>query len=131
MTALLDDKARALIDGTNAATVATLNPDGRPQTSVVFVGRDGDAVLFSTIKGRRKTRNMTRDPRISLLVVDASNKGSYVEVRGTVQITDDPEKTLLTRMYEKYLGTPPPPEPDAERVIVRLTPEMVYRFPPS
>ena len=47
--------------------IATSNADGRPQSSIIFVKRDGDEVVFSTIKGRLKTRNMTRDPRVSLL----------------------------------------------------------------
>lgn len=49
--------------------IATSNADGRPQSSIIFVKRDGDEVVFSTIKGRLKTRNMTRDPRVSLLVL--------------------------------------------------------------
>ena len=49
--------------------LATTNADGRPQSSVIFVKREGNTVVFSTIRGRLKTRNMTRDPRISLLVL--------------------------------------------------------------
>jgi hypothetical protein len=62
MTEELNSVARAVIDGPHVATIATSNVDGRPQSSVIFVKRDGDSVLFSTIKGRLKTRNMTRDP---------------------------------------------------------------------
>jgi PPOX class probable F420-dependent enzyme len=98
---------------------------------VIFVKRDGDSVVFSTIKGRLKTRNMARDPRVSLLVV-AKETGRYVEIRGSVEITDDPEKRLLYEMYDRYMGgMAPPPEPDAERLIVRITPEKVYQFPPA
>lgn len=127
----LNDAARDVLDGPHIAAIATSNADGRPQSSVVFVKRDGDAVVFSTIKGRLKTRNMVRDPRVSLLVVDKA-KGRYVEIRGTVEITDDPEKRLLYEMYDRYMGgIAPPPEPDAERLIVRITPEKVYQFPPA
>ena len=109
--------------------IATSNADGRPQSSIIFVKRDGDEVVFSTIKGRLKTRNMTRDPRVSLLVLDKEN-GRYVEIRGTVQITEDSEKRLLYEMYDRYLGgAEPPPEPDAERLIVRISAEKVYQFP--
>jgi PPOX class probable F420-dependent enzyme len=126
----LDDVAREVIDGPHVAILATSNRDGRPQSSVIFVKRDGDTVVFSTIKGRLKTRNMTRDPRVSLLVCDTKT-GRYVEIRGTVDITEDPEKTLLYEMYERYLnGATPPPEPDAERLIVRVAPERVYQWPP-
>jgi PPOX class probable F420-dependent enzyme len=131
MDITLNDAAREVIDGPHIAAIATSNTDGRPQSSVIFVKRDGDTVVFSTIKGRLKTRNMARDPRVSLLVVD-KGKGRYVEIRGTVEITDDPEKRLLYEMYDRYMGgMAPPPEPDAERLIVRITPEKVYQFPPA
>jgi len=130
MTIKLDDVARAVLDGPHVATIATSNADGRPQSSVIFVKRDGDTVVFSTIKGRLKTRNMTRDPRVSLLVRD-SDAGRYVEIRGDVDITDDPEKSLLFEMYDRYMGgAEPPPEPEADRLIVRITPVKVYHWPP-
>jgi len=126
----LDDSARAVIDGPHVAILATSNRDGRPQSSVIFIKREGDAVVFSTIKGRLKTRNMTRDPRVSLLVLDRQT-GRYVEIRGTVDVTDDPDKSLLYEMYDRYMdGAKPPPEPDAERLIVRITPEKLYQWPP-
>src|SRR5262245_51015773 len=96
----LNDVAREVIDGPHVSILATSNRDGRPQSSVIFVKRDGDTVVFSTIKGRLKTRNMTRDPRVSLLVLD-TNTGRSVEIRGTVDITEDPEKTLLYARYER------------------------------
>lgn len=131
MDLTFSESAREVLDGPHIAVLATSNADGRPQSTVIFVKRDGDAVLFSTIKGRLKTRNMVRDPRVSLLVVDWA-KSRYVEIRGSVEITDDPEKRLLYEMYDRYMGgTPPPPEPEAERLIVRITPQRVYQFPPA
>jgi PPOX class probable F420-dependent enzyme len=130
MTAL-SDTARNVIEGPHVAILATSNRDGRPQSSVIFVKRDGDTVVFSTIKGRQKTRNMVRDPRVSLVVVDTNNAGRYVEIRGNVDITDDPEKTLMYEMYATYMGgATPPPEPDAHRLIVRITPEKLTQWPP-
>jgi PPOX class probable F420-dependent enzyme len=126
----LNDATRDLLDGPHTAVLATANTDARPQTSVIFVKRDGDTVVFSTIKGRLKTRNMARDPRASLLVL--ANAGRYLETRGTVDITDDPDKLLLHEMYRRYMGgETPPPEPDAERLIVRITPEKLYLWPPA
>jgi PPOX class probable F420-dependent enzyme len=131
MDITLNEAAREVLDGPHIAAIATSNPDGRPQSSVIFVKRDGDKVVFSTIKGRLKTRNMVRDPRVSLLVAD-TRQPRYLEIRGTVDITDDPEKRLLYEMYDRYMGgATPPPEPDAERLIVRITPEKVYQFPPA
>lgn len=127
----LTDSARALLDGPHTAVLATSNADGRPQSSVIFVRADGDTVVFSTIMGRLKTRNMLRDPRVSL-VVASKQTGQYVEIRGTVTITDDPDKTLLHEMYDRYMGgATPPPEPDAQRLIVRITPERLYSWPPA
>jgi PPOX class probable F420-dependent enzyme len=126
----LSDVAREVMDGPHVAILATSNRDCRPQSSVIFVKRDGDTVVFSTIKGRLKTRNMTRDPRVSLLVLD-TKMGRYVEIRGTVDITEDPKKTLLYEMYDRYMDSAtPPPEPDAERLIVRIAPEKLYQWPP-
>jgi PPOX class probable F420-dependent enzyme len=130
MDITLNESAREVLDGPHFAVLATSNADGRPQSSVIFVKRDGDTVVFSTITGRLKTRNMARDPRVSLLVVDKEN-GRYVEIRGSVEITDDPEKRLLYEMYDRFKGgMPPPPEPDAERLIVRVRPDKLYQFPP-
>ncbi|KAA0114501.1 PPOX class F420-dependent oxidoreductase [Mycolicibacterium sp. P9-22] len=126
----LSAPATSILDDPHLAVLATVDPDGRPQSSVIFVKRDGDSVLISTVVGRRKTRNMERDPRVSLLVADA--RGSYVAIRGTVEIAQDPTKQLLRDMYDRYLnGATPPPEPGAERVIVRVLPETVYLFPPA
>jgi PPOX class probable F420-dependent enzyme len=130
MDITLNDIAREVLDGPHIAAIATSNADGRPQSSLIFVKRDGDTVVFSTIKGRLKTRNMARDPRVSLLVVD-KGQNRYLEIRGRVELTDDPEKRLLYEMYDRYMdGIAPPPEPNAERLIVRITPQKVYQFPP-
>jgi PPOX class probable F420-dependent enzyme len=122
--------ARDLLDAPHTAILSTTNRDGRPQSSVIFVKPADETVVFSTIRGRLKTRNMERDPRVSLLVLARS--GRYVEIRGHVDITDDPDKALLHEMYERYMdGATPPPEPDAERVIVRIHPEKLYFWPPA
>ena len=131
MDITLNHLAREVLDGPHIAAIATSNADGRPQSSVIFIKRDGDTVVFSTIKGRLKTRNMARDPRVSLLVAD-TRQPRYLEIRGTVDITEDPEKRLLFEMYDRHMGgAAPPPEPDAERLIVRITPVKVYQFPPA
>lgn len=73
---------------------------------------------------------MVRDPRVSLLVADAH--GRYVAIRGTVEIAADPAKQLLHEMYDRYMnGATPPPEPGADRVVVRVLPERVHLFPPA
>jgi PPOX class probable F420-dependent enzyme len=129
VTVTLPAVAREMLDGPHTAILATTNADGRPQSSVIFVKRDGDEVVFTTIKGRLKTRNMERDPRVSLLVL--VHTAAYVEMRGTVTITDDPGKVLLREMYDRYMdGARPPPEPGAARVAVRVAADKVYLWPP-
>ncbi|GGP56887.1 PPOX class F420-dependent oxidoreductase [Streptomyces abikoensis] len=122
----LDETVRELVDGRNFAVVATLNPDGGPQTSVVWVGTQQDAVVFSTTAGRKKARNLARDPRISLTVYDRANPYRSVEIRGTAELLPDPDKTLPRELSQRYLGQDPPAEPaDVVRLIVRITAEKV------
>ncbi|WP_113699297.1 PPOX class F420-dependent oxidoreductase [Nonomuraea lactucae] len=129
MTVTFDDATRELLDGRNFATVATLNPDGSPQTSVVWIARDGDTVSFSSTTGRQKTRNLSRDPRVGLTVFDTGNPYRSVEIRGTAEVLADPDKTLPKRLSHKYLGEDPPVEPgDVVRVIVRISPLRVNGF---
>jgi PPOX class probable F420-dependent enzyme len=124
MTVLPED-VRKLLDAPNHATVTSLNPDGGPQSSVVWVRTDGDDILFSTVKGRKKPRNFERDPRASLLVIDPDNPYRYVEVRGRVTMTPDPEGVLIEELAQKYQGTSWEDKPGTERLIVRLSPDRV------
>ncbi len=123
----LTDAAKALLDTPEFATVATIDPDGQPQLSVVWVGRDGDDVLFSTVRGRRKTNNLERDARATLLMFPKDNPYAYLEIRGSVTLEDDPQAAYIDVMAQKYLGqdTYPWTQPGEERVVVRLHPEHV------
>jgi PPOX class probable F420-dependent enzyme len=133
--ALLNDAVRHILDGPHLSVLATLNPGGTPQTSVIFVKRDGDHILFSTIKGRRKAANLSRDPRANLLIHglpadrpnDAGNGPNYAAISGTVKLTDDPDATFHQQMYDLHMGgATPPPEPGAQRVTARIVPQRVY-----
>jgi PPOX class probable F420-dependent enzyme len=124
----LPGRARELFDAPNHATVATIDADGRPQSSVVWVRTDGDDVLFSTIKGRRKYANLTRDPRLSVLVFDPADPYTYAEVRGTAIITDDPAAELIEELALKYTGESFGIRPGEQRVIVRVRPDRVVVY---
>jgi len=129
MSLEFDDDTCALLDGKNFAIVATLNEDGSPHTSAVWIARDGNAVLFSTTAERRKGRNLGRDPRISLTVTDAHNPYNSVDIQGTADLIEDPSKSLPRRLSRKYLGEDPPTEPaDVVRLIVRVTPRKITGF---
>ena len=113
-----------LLDGKNYAVLATVNPDGSPQTSVMWVGRDGNDLLFSTVEGRVKHRNMRRDPRVSVTVIDFSDPEHYVEFRGRVSMTPDVGRALDTQLSWKYDGKDPGQDrPGAVRVVVRMVVE--------
>ena len=129
MTISFDDSVRALLDGKNFASVATLGPGGAPQNSVVWFKREGDTVLFSSTDGRQKIRNLRRDPRISVSVYDLANPYTSVEIRGTAEVLPDEGKRLPYELSHKYLGVDPPSERDDEvRVIVRVVPERIVGF---
>ena len=118
-----------LLDGKNYAVLATLNPDGSPQTSVIWVGRDGGDVLFSTVEGRVKHRNMVRDPRVSVTVIDAADADNYGELRGRVSMTPDVGRRLDTQLSWKYDGKDPDDDrPGAVRVVVRMVVEKATGY---
>ena len=126
MSMTLNDATLRLLDGKNYAVLATVNPDGSPQTSVIWVGRDGGDVLFSTVEGRVKHRNMVRDPRVSISVIDWVDPENYIELRGRVSMTPDVGRQLDTQLSWKYDGKDPGEDrPGAVRVVVRLVVEKV------
>lgn len=127
MTTDLPDAVCKLLDDPNPAVLGTVNPDGSPQTSVVWVGRDGTDVLISTAAGRRKELNVRRDPRVSLTVYDPRDPQNYVEVRGLASVAEDIGRRLAVSLAEQYEG----PGAGAEflelpaeviRVVIRITP---------
>ncbi|MDX6418816.1 MAG: hypothetical protein QOG28_3436 [Trebonia sp.] len=117
----LSESAVKLIDGRNYAVLATVNADGSPQTSVMWIGRDGDDLLFSTVEGRLKHRNMVRDPRVSVTVIDSADPENYVELRGITSMTPDTGRRFDTGLSWKYDGKDPGEDrPGAVRVVVRV-----------
>jgi PPOX class probable F420-dependent enzyme len=129
MAISLSDETVRLLDGPNYAVVATVNPDGSPQTSVVWVGRDGADVLFSTVAGRVKHRNLLRDPRVSVTVLDAADPENYVELRGRASASADVGRRVDTALSWKYDGQDPgADQPGAVRVVVRVAVQKVTGY---
>lgn len=118
----LNDEIRRLLDGRHFAVLATINPDGSPQTSAMWVGRDGDDVLFSTVAGRRKHRNLEREPRASVTVLDSDDPYNYVELRGRTTIDEDIGRAFDTALSWSYDGHDPDADPaGAVRLILRMS----------
>ncbi|HEX9033903.1 MAG TPA: PPOX class F420-dependent oxidoreductase [Streptosporangiaceae bacterium] len=118
-----------LLDERNYAVLATVNPDGSPQTSAMWIGRDESDLLFSTVEGRVKHRNMLRDPRVSVTVLDSADAENYVELRGRVTMTPDFGREVDTALSWKYDGKDPEPDkPGAVRVVVRMVVEKATGY---
>ncbi|MEV6566460.1 PPOX class F420-dependent oxidoreductase [Streptomyces kronopolitis] len=130
MTATLSDDLKQLLDSPVFVTVATIQPDGSPQVSPVWVKRDGDDLLFSTTLGRRKEANLRRDPRVSVVIQPFDAPYTYAEVRGAASLSTEGGEELIDELSRKYTGKAyadfnPASSGDAQRVVVRVTPRKV------
>jgi PPOX class probable F420-dependent enzyme len=105
MADTLSSKARDLIARPVLASVATLNPDGSPQITPVWVDRDGDYVLFNTAQGRIKARNLETDSRVAVSIIDPDDQYNVIAFKGTVaNITTDGADEHIDSLAKKYLG---------------------------
>ncbi len=114
-----------LLKSTALAHVATLGPEGEPQNNPVWFDWDGEHLKFSQTKTRQKYRNVGRDPRLALSIVDPENPYRYLEIRGEVaHIEEDPDLDFINAMAKKYLGQDKYPfhQPGDERVVVHIEP---------
>ena len=115
-----------LLESTALAHVATIGPHGEPQVNPVWFGTRDGYVLFSQTTTRQKVRNLQRDPRIALSIVDPTNPYRYLEIRGVVERIDpDPDNAFINAMAKKYIGQDVYPwhQPGDERVVVVVRPE--------
>ncbi|MEU5305735.1 PPOX class F420-dependent oxidoreductase [Streptomyces noursei] len=130
MTATLSDALKELLDSPVFVTVGTIQPDGSPQLSPVWVKRDGDDLLISTTVGRRKEQNIRRDPRVSVVLQPFDAPYGYAEIRGTASLSTEGGQELIDELSRKYTGKPyaefnPASADDDQRVVVRITPRKV------
>ena len=120
---MLDPDVRRVLDGASIAHLATVLPDGSPHTVPLWVGTDGDRVVFLTGPGSRKARNLRRDPRVALSIAPADNPFEPVVVRGRVVewIEGEAAWEIIDRLSAKYIGAPYSRE--LERVVGVIEPE--------
>jgi PPOX class probable F420-dependent enzyme len=105
----LTDETKQLLDGANFAHLATLMPDGSPQSVPVWIGRDGDRLVICTGESSLKGRNTARDPRVAISLVDLSNPYSEVQLRGhVVERRPDTDLKVMDPISHKYTGKPFP-----------------------
>ncbi|OLF18108.1 PPOX class F420-dependent oxidoreductase [Actinophytocola xanthii] len=125
MAKKLSEQDIALLNEPQIANVATVMDDGSPQVTPVWVDTDGEAVLFNTAKGRVKHRNLLRDPRVAVSVVDKNDPYRLVVVRGTAEFIDEGADAHIDKLAKKYLDADSYPFRKAEeqRVIVRVLPD--------
>lgn len=120
------DQYNDLLTSTALAHVATVGPRGEPQVNPVWFGWDGTHLRFSQTTTRQKYKNLGRDPRIALSIVDPGNPYRYLEIRGkVVAVEPDPELEFINSMAKKYLGQDRYPwhRPGDERVVIVVEPE--------
>jgi PPOX class probable F420-dependent enzyme len=114
---------RDLFDKKAFGSFTTLMPDGSPQTTPVWVDHRDGLVWINSAKGRQKDKNVRRDPRVALAIIDPDNPYRYVEVRGRVtEITEDAADAHIDAMAKKYLGQDKYPyrQPGEQRVIYKI-----------
>jgi PPOX class probable F420-dependent enzyme len=126
----IPDAVRDLLETSPLGHLVTINPDGSPQVSVVWVGIEDDELVVASIGQRQKLRNVTRDPRVAVSFEGHGDNGigmrDYLVVHGTARVTEGGAPALLQRLAEGYIGPgvtfPPMPDPP-EGYVLRIAPE--------
>jgi len=113
----LDPKVQALLSRPNFAHLSTLMPDGSPNTTPVWIGMRDDRILIGSGEGSLKVRNLRRDPRLSLSVIDFHDPYEEVQIRGrVVEFRDDSKFEIMDEISRKYTGKEFPWRDPAGRV---------------
>src|SRR5882762_5078009 len=126
MAGLISDKYTDLFQNRAFASLGMPMRAGRPQVTPVWVDYDGEHVIFNSAKGRQKDRNVRRDPRVSMAIIDPENPYRYLEIRGrVVEITEQGADAHIDKLAKKYLGVDKYPYSQAGevRVIYKVKPE--------
>jgi PPOX class probable F420-dependent enzyme len=137
VTKQITEPVAQLFQEKNFAFVSTLMKDGSPQITPTWVDIEKNneySILVNTAEGRIKHKNLSRDPRLAISVVNGSNPYEMVTIRGKVteQITQDAAEEHIDKLAKKYLGVDKYPgrSPGEKRVILRIRPEKVFYQPP-
>src|SRR5918994_4878547 len=93
-----------LLERPNIAIVATIRPDGTPQLTPTWIDTDGEHVLINTAEGRAKPRNLRRDPRVSVCVVDRQNPYRWLSITGTAELEHEGAEEHIDVLAQRYTG---------------------------
>jgi PPOX class probable F420-dependent enzyme len=122
---MFDEEAIEVIEGKNFAYFATLMADGSPHISPVWIDRDGDTLLINTVPGRVKQKNVSRDPRVAISIIQEKTPYRHLFIRGRViEQTREGALDHINHLARKYLGKDYPWN-DKNRIILRIKPEYV------
>jgi len=123
----LPDDVKEILDTPVFVHVATVNPDGSPQVSVVWIKRYGDVLRFSTAEGRVKADNVRNDPRVHLSFTPVDSDYRDITIRGNVTELANDGTWLIDELAEKYTGKFPYPwgQPGEVRLNVVVEPTSV------
>ncbi|HEX7257186.1 MAG TPA: TIGR03618 family F420-dependent PPOX class oxidoreductase [Nitrososphaeraceae archaeon] len=132
---VLTEPVIKIIKDKNFAFFGTVMKDGRPQVSPVWIDIEDndDIILINTAQGRIKHKNISRDPRVSLSIIDRNNPYSMVSIQGTViEQTTIGADQHIDKLAKKYLNIDryPSHSPSIPRVICKIKPEKMYFLPP-
>lgn len=128
----MNDKVIKLFEDRNLVFIATIMKDGSPQLSPVWADMEEGHVLVNTAEGRIKHKNVVRDPRVAISVVDNNNPLNMTTMRGkVVEIIPDYQYQHANRLTKKYMGKDKYPfkQPGEKRIILKILPEKVYVLP--
>jgi PPOX class probable F420-dependent enzyme len=116
-----------LVEGKKFAQVAVVMPNGSLSNNIVAFNWDGEYVRFSTVKSRQKYKNLAKDPRVALCIMDPDNAWRYLEIRGHVEREDDKDRTFINSIAKKYMDVDvyPYDRPGDERVTFTVIPTRI------
>lgn len=132
----IPESAKAVIESGRLAHFVTVNRDGSPHTTIVWVGLDGDDIVIGKLMEDQKVRNIGRDPRVSLSIEaegDQMGMQNYLVVEGTATVTEGGAPQLLQELAQRYVGPgtkfPPMPDPP-DGYVIRVSPTKVRGMGP-
>jgi PPOX class probable F420-dependent enzyme len=128
MAELTPDDVQLVKGNTTYATLVTINEDGTPQASITWIDTEDGLILINTAEGRRKTRNLQRDPRVAVLV--EAEPYRWMSINGTVVETVPEPRALehIDELKRRYDSKPWSPVLGQVRVIFRIRPDRIHRY---